>query len=494
MINNDLVGYIQNYIQQGYSKQQIVDFLKQYNYNPQDISDTFDFVQRSASAEQKIQEGIYPEAQPAQPQAQPQQPQQPMQTAPQKPAEKAQYPGKKKIIIIAAAAAAVILVIAVLAFWIFTRPVCGNGIVEKGETAETCCEDTGCIGDQTCGGDHACAEPVCGECQYLQNHACADYGCCADEDCATDRECMNHECVPVQCEFCQYAENHSCFDFECCSEADCLPGLVCDENVCVEECGYCQYRVSGVCIEHECCNSTACANDEKCENNFCIPLACPSGQAALNHSCVELEGCTSNSDCDDGNNNTLDLCLGAGTVSAHCTHMEADQCDDDNDCDDGNITTDDVCSGSPKACSHTLTDCSEIGDDCPPSYGSCDGDLYEVLDTDYCCAGTCIEGPDLYIESMDKKSSQLEVEIGGADTVNETKTFKIYAFENGTRMNTETGLQYFTLNGQNTTTVFYFNFTLSNITINATAAVDYDSQINETNETNNNMTISVALS
>ena len=40
------------------------------------------------------------------------------------------------------------------------KPVCGNGIVEEGETMQTCCEDTGCLGEQTCQ-NHQCIEPTC---------------------------------------------------------------------------------------------------------------------------------------------------------------------------------------------------------------------------------------------------------------------------------------------------------------------------------------------
>ena len=483
MINNDLVGYIKKYIQQGYTKEQIIDFLKQYNYNMQDVGDTVDFVKRSSTAEQKVQTGVEPEF-----------PEQKQPTA------KASSAGKKKIIIIAAVVVAILLVVTVSAYFFVTRPVCGNGVVEKGETADTCCEDTGCLGDQTCE-NSACVEPVCGACQYLQNHVCVDYGCCANEDCPTDKECLNNECVPVQCEFCQYAENHSCFDYECCSDADCLPGLECTNNVCAEQCGPCQYKVDGLCVDHECCFDDACSNDEKCENNACVPLLCSADKIAMNHSCVEMDGCASNDECDDGNSDTLDLCIGAGTPTAHCTHMgDADQCENDNDCDDDNITTNDVCSGVPKKCSNTLTDCDDIGKDCPPSYGTCNGTLHKVLDSDYCCIDVCTQGSDLSIYNIDDDDSIVEVEIEGADTVNSSESFKIYAFENRTRMDTTDGLQYVTLNGQNTTTKFYFNFTLWNYTsnesvvINVTAIVDYDDWINETNETNNNMTIQVTVS
>jgi len=57
-----------------------------------------------------------------------------------------------------------------------TKPICGNRIVEESETMQTCCEDTGCLGEQICT-SNKCTEPKCGECQYLEAHICKDYYC-----------------------------------------------------------------------------------------------------------------------------------------------------------------------------------------------------------------------------------------------------------------------------------------------------------------------------
>jgi hypothetical protein len=85
------------------------------------------------------------------------------------------------------------------------KPVCGNGIVEKGETMQTCCEDTGCLGEQICE-FHKCVDPVCEKCQYLQNHICIYYKCCKDDDCDdndsyTKDVCVNPKSLSASCSY-----------------------------------------------------------------------------------------------------------------------------------------------------------------------------------------------------------------------------------------------------------------------------------------------------
>ncbi|MBW2965836.1 hypothetical protein KY342_01890 [Candidatus Woesearchaeota archaeon] len=127
-----------------------------------------------------------------------------------------------------------IIVFLVLVIFIFgcRRPVCGNGIIEEGETMQTCCEDTGCLGEQTCE-FHRCIDPICSECQYLQNHVCIDYKCCKDDDCNKDEICQSHQCVKLNCGECQYIENHKCENYQCCSDADCENFYAFKESRCI---------------------------------------------------------------------------------------------------------------------------------------------------------------------------------------------------------------------------------------------------------------------
>ena len=72
------------------------------------------------------------------------------------------------------------------------KPVCGNNILEEGENMQTCCQDTGCLGEQTCQ-NNTCQEPVCGDCEYLENHRCLTYDCCPEYECCEDSSCKSNE-------------------------------------------------------------------------------------------------------------------------------------------------------------------------------------------------------------------------------------------------------------------------------------------------------------
>ena len=118
------------------------------------------------------------------------------------------------------------------------RPVCGNGIIEKGETIQTCCEDVGCLGEQICK-NHQCIEPACEECQYVENYICKDYECCKDFDCNdnnlnTNDICINPKTFNSICEYkqkckdeCQEIGLQQCFGggYKTCGNYDSDPCL-----------------------------------------------------------------------------------------------------------------------------------------------------------------------------------------------------------------------------------------------------------------------------
>ncbi len=88
-------------------------------------------------------------------------------------------------------------------YFFMNKAVCGNGELEEGETFETCCEDAGCLGDQTCE-DTGCVDPTCGTCEYLNNHICFSYTCCDDLDCddfnnETIDSCINPSTISSEC-------------------------------------------------------------------------------------------------------------------------------------------------------------------------------------------------------------------------------------------------------------------------------------------------------
>ena len=191
------------------------------------------------------------------------------------------------------------ILIIVIFFIIFVNgcsknTTCGNGVVEEGENRFTCCEDTGCLGEQTCQ-NHKCIEPICNSCQYLNNHICIDYECCKNEDCDNNQYCLDHKCINFECikdsqcendeicqankciklvcYSCQYASDHKCIDYECCEDEDCVGGQLCINHDCEElTCGECQYLENNQCVEYTCCEDGDCDKNEVCQNHECYQV------------------------------------------------------------------------------------------------------------------------------------------------------------------------------------------------------------------------------
>lgn len=137
---------------------------------------------------------------------------------------------------------------------------------------------------------------------------------------------------------------------------------------------------------------------------------------------VCVEGCDDNSDCDDHDLSTKDLCTTGTKVCAHMPIVECingdgycpeqctwekdldcavpHQCDEDRECGDGDISTKDVCVGEPRECLNILINECINGDGyCPPqcSY-SVDDDCFECVADEQCDDGdpntidTCSDG------------------------------------------------------------------------------------------------------
>ncbi|MAG07759.1 hypothetical protein CMI46_02995 [Candidatus Pacearchaeota archaeon] len=75
----------------------------------------------------------------------------------------------------------ILIIFSSLIFSFFIKNQCGNGKIERGETSETCCLDTGCYGEQKCI-DNSCEEPL--------NHTCRN------SECLSGYECKNNSCQP----------------------------------------------------------------------------------------------------------------------------------------------------------------------------------------------------------------------------------------------------------------------------------------------------------
>ncbi|MBT4824222.1 hypothetical protein HN695_04460 [Candidatus Woesearchaeota archaeon] len=177
--------------------------------------------------------------------------------------------------------------------WYFTKPICGDGKMSRGETSETCCIDAGCVGEQGCK-ENVCVDPICGECEYLENNRCKKYDCCESSDCDTTQECTNNECKELHCKFCEYSLDHKCNTFACCDDDDC------DDNK----------------------ENT----DDACIGARTIAATCSN---------LALDECEVDSDCDDKDNSTDDFCLDS---PKKCSNIKIKDC----------VSGDDFC---PKKCS-----------------------------------------------------------------------------------------------------------------------------------------------
>jgi len=134
-----------------------------------------------------------------------------------------------------------------------SKSICGNGVVEAGETYQNCCVDAGCLGDQECD-NNVCINPVCGGCEFLQGFQCITYGCCEDSDCDDKNQktidtCENPKSQQSRC----VHEQATCSDgtsYDQCSKA--MPGY-CDGGILVDNCELC-----------------GCPGDQECKHNLCV--------------------------------------------------------------------------------------------------------------------------------------------------------------------------------------------------------------------------------
>jgi len=232
MVNWQLINYIKSAEMQGYSSQQLYSYLVQQGYNANEVMEAINYANQPTSP-------------------------QPQQT------EKA----NKKPIIAIILIFILIIGSASFAFWFFTRPVCGNGEIEKGETPETCCLDAGCLGEQTCE-DNICKEPLCEECQYIEAHVCKDYECCDDMSCSATQECKNHKCQDLKCGYCEYPSNHKCLKHECCEDTECNDNEFSTKDICSSN--KCIHTTIHECINNDnyCPANCILNTDNDCEDNF----------------------------------------------------------------------------------------------------------------------------------------------------------------------------------------------------------------------------------
>ncbi len=161
----------------------------------------------------------------------------------------------------------------------------------------------------------------------------------------------------------------------------------------------CVYRSDDQCItnasceDNDPCTLNACSGTpKKCSSKMvtqCIgnDSCCPTGCSyAVDSDCPQPE-CMTDSDCDDENPGTVDICSG---IPKKCSYQEIElcvdgdnycpkgcnyssdkdcetgECESDEDCDDNDGSTEDICEGTPKTCRYRkITECTTGDGYCP---------------------------------------------------------------------------------------------------------------------------------
>jgi hypothetical protein len=142
-------------------------------------------------------------------------------------------------------------------------------------------------------------------------------------------------------------------------------------------------------VETQCgdgiCDKNVTENNETC----CTDCGCSKGEC-IGNICKILE-CKNDTDCDDKNNCTINTCgntgkctytpwvicqNGDGCCPAGCKYdndtdcqkepepVTLDICKNNTDCNDNNACTKDLCEGNPKNCTHSLTEGCNMGGKC----------------------------------------------------------------------------------------------------------------------------------
>ncbi|MBI2575198.1 hypothetical protein HYV82_04920 [Candidatus Woesearchaeota archaeon] len=139
-----------------------------------------------------------------------------------------------------------------------------------------CSADSECLEDESCE-DGACIKLRCGECAYIENHACKQYECCGNSDCGEDSYCALNRCLKLACLEDEGITDHACQKLQCAPDEKAENGS-CVKLQCAED------ELAG----GNKCSKLKCAENEKPQNHECMQLKCGFLQKAEKHGCVSI--------------------------------------------------------------------------------------------------------------------------------------------------------------------------------------------------------------
>jgi len=153
----------------------------------------------------------------------------------------------------------------------------------------------------------------------------------------------------------------------CTTNSDCKDNNTCTIDECDGDPLFCRHKLILWCRDDDgCCPETRCTEEN--DNDCGKPI---------------LAECINNSECDDNNTATIDICDNStkrcsNNLTTECiagddycpedctidTDTDCDECTEDEDCSDDNACTSDSCSGSPKRCGYETTEGCDLDGEC----------------------------------------------------------------------------------------------------------------------------------
>lgn len=268
------------------------------------------------------------------------------------------------------------------------------------------CATPDCELDDECGDGDSCTIDTCsnpGECganceheritDYVMNDGCCPTGAtfAEDSDCTNcpegmilcDQACVTLECdSDSDCTDYDYSTNDYCENPGTC-EAACynIAGEACDEEqiICNNRCTTPTCTVDSDCDDGDSETEDVCDNPNTCDAR-CLNTAgpcdsnndCSNGMLCCNNLCTSPE-CTNNSECNDDNVLTIDSCSNPNSCSSECVNSECSvECSSDSQCSDGRTCY------NPGACTSFCAYCGEDSD-CIGSSICCSGECESII-------------------------------------------------------------------------------------------------------------------
>ena len=264
--------------------------------------------------------------------------------------------------------------------------VCTNDACINNECVHTQSSGGCCTDDSECDDGMACTIDICDPVGHSCQNPKLQGACCSDADCAPQDKCHTATCNVGTTKCVQIPVAGT----DCCdTAADCpTPTNPCEVATCTDA----SAGVKGVCHtvpKTDCCTTNSqCQDSNSCTDNVCNPTTheCefPDKEGVDPETC---KACVYHAECDDLVTCTYDYC-----IANSCVHIDkANCCDTEADCDDGNDCNVDKCiyhrckhfpagttpgMQSPAECCADDSDCKDDGNACTtevcdPAEGVC---------------------------------------------------------------------------------------------------------------------------